>query len=48
VIDALVNIDLETTPLGLPVAFDESNQAEGTFSLFQIQDGEFVLVSASG
>jgi branched-chain amino acid transport system substrate-binding protein len=48
VIDALANIDLETTPLGLPVAFDESNQAEGTFSLFQIQDGEFVLVTASG
>jgi hypothetical protein len=41
-------MNLETTPLGVPVSFDENNQAEGSFSLFQIQDGEFVLVTASG
>jgi branched-chain amino acid transport system substrate-binding protein len=48
VIDALANMDLETTPLGLPIAFGEGNQAEGSFSLFQIQDGEFILLTASG
>jgi branched-chain amino acid transport system substrate-binding protein len=48
VVDALANMDLEATPLGLPVSFDETNQAEGSFSLFQIQDGEFVLITNSG
>ena len=48
VVDALANMNLETTPLGVPVSFGEGNQAEGSFSLFQIQDGEFVLVTASG
>ena len=48
VVDALTNMDLETTPLGLPVVFGEGNQAEGSFSLFQIQDGAFVLLTASG
>ncbi|MCB8945778.1 MAG: branched-chain amino acid ABC transporter substrate-binding protein [Ardenticatenaceae bacterium] len=45
VVDALANMNLETTPLGLPIAFGEGNQAEGGFSLFQIQDGQFVLLS---
>jgi branched-chain amino acid transport system substrate-binding protein len=45
VVDALTNIDLDTTPLGLPIRFGEGNQAEGSFSLFQIQDGQFVLLN---
>ena len=45
VVDALASINLETTPLGLPISFGEGNQAEGGFSLFQIQDGKFVLLS---
>ncbi len=46
VVDALANINLETTPLGLPVSFGDGNQINGgTFSLFQIQDGAFNLIS---
>ena len=46
IVDALGNMDLATTPLGLPVRFDEHNQNEfGAFSLFQIQDGAFTLLS---
>jgi branched-chain amino acid transport system substrate-binding protein len=45
VVDALTNMNLETTPLGLPVVFGEGNQAEGGFSLFIIQDGKFVLLN---
>ena len=48
VVDALTNMNLETTPLGLPVSFGDGNQAEGGFSLFQIQNGQFVLLTASG
>lgn len=44
VVDALTNINLETTPLGIPITFGEGNQAEGAFSLFQVQDGAFVLL----
>ena len=36
VVDALHNMNLETTPLGVPVSFDEHNQAENTqFSCFR-------------
>ena len=45
IVDALTNMNLDTTPLGLSVTFGEGNQAEGGFSLFQIQDGQFVLLS---
>jgi len=44
VVDALTNLDLENTVLGIPVSFGEGNQAAGTFSLFQVQDGSFVLL----
>ncbi|MCP4361399.1 MAG: ABC transporter substrate-binding protein, partial [Chloroflexi bacterium] len=45
IVDALTNINLETTPLGVPVAFGEGNQAEGSaFFLFQVQDGAFQLL----
>jgi branched-chain amino acid transport system substrate-binding protein len=45
VIEALGNLDLATTPLGIPVSFGEGNQAEGSrFFLFQVQDGAFELL----
>ena len=45
VIEALGNTDLPTTPLGIPVSFGKGNQAENsTFSIFQVQDGKFVLL----
>ncbi|MCB0011092.1 MAG: branched-chain amino acid ABC transporter substrate-binding protein [Anaerolineales bacterium] len=45
IVDALTNMDLETTPLGLAISFDENNQVNGgSFSLFQIVDGAFVLL----
>jgi branched-chain amino acid transport system substrate-binding protein len=44
VVDALTNLELDNTVLGIPVAFGEGNQAAGGFSLFQVQDGAFVLV----
>ncbi len=46
IVDALGNMDLATTPLGLPVRFNDNNQNEfGAFSLFQIKDGAFTLLS---
>ena len=46
VVEALSNLNLDTTPLGLPVSFGEGNQINGgTFSLFQIKDGGFALIS---
>ncbi|MDJ0756331.1 MAG: ABC transporter substrate-binding protein, partial [Ardenticatenaceae bacterium] len=46
IVDALTNIDLATTPLGLPVSFGDGNQINGgSFSLFQIQDGGFALLA---
>ena len=45
VVDALTNINLESSPLGLPVAFGEGNQIAGSrFFLFQVKDGKFTLV----
>lgn len=44
VVDALTNLNLESTVLGIPVSFGEGNQAAGGFSLFQVQDGAFVLL----
>lgn len=46
IVDALDNMDLATTPLGLSVRFNDNNQNEfGAFSLFQITDGAFALLS---
>lgn len=45
VVDALAATDLETTPLGIPIAFGDGNQVQGArFFIFQVQDGEFALV----
>ncbi len=44
VVDALGDMSLDTTPLSLSIAFDDNNQAQGSFSLFQIMDGEFQLL----
>ena len=45
VLEALGNTDLATTPLGIPISFGEGNQAQNsTFSLFQVQGGQFVLL----
>ncbi|MEX1020230.1 MAG: branched-chain amino acid ABC transporter substrate-binding protein [Litorilinea sp.] len=45
VVTALDETDLESTPLGLPIAFGEGNQVEGArFFIFQVENGEFVLV----
>ena len=44
VIEVLGNLELENTFLGIPIAFGEGNQATGGFSLFQVQDGAFVLL----
>ncbi|MEZ4677627.1 MAG: ABC transporter substrate-binding protein [Caldilineaceae bacterium] len=44
VVDALTNLNLESTVLGIPVSFGEGNQAAGSYSLFQVQDGTFVLL----
>ena len=44
VVDALTDLSLDTTVLGIPVSFGEGNQAAGGFSLFQVQDGTFVLL----
>jgi branched-chain amino acid transport system substrate-binding protein len=44
VVEALTNLNLEETVLGIPVAFGEGNQAAGSYSLFQVQDGAFVLL----
>ena len=45
VVDALTNLDMMTTPLGVPVSFGEGNQAAGsTFFLFEVRDGTFNLI----
>jgi branched-chain amino acid transport system substrate-binding protein len=45
VVDALTNIDLATTPMGVPVTFGVGNQNfDASFALFQIQDGAFVFI----
>lgn len=45
VVQTLTDIELETTPLGVPVSFGEGNQAENsTFFLFRVEGGAFVLV----
>jgi len=45
VVDALTTINLESSPLGIPVAFGANNQLEDSrFFLFQIQDGQFALL----
>ena len=43
VIEALHSMELATTPLSVSISFDDHNQAQGNFSLFQIEDGQFVL-----
>jgi branched-chain amino acid transport system substrate-binding protein len=48
VVDALANLELDTSPLGIPVAFGPGNQLRGSqFFLFQIQNGEFALLDGS-
>jgi hypothetical protein len=44
-VDALTNIDLADTPMGVAVNFGPGNQAEGGFLVFQIQDGAFVRLA---
>ncbi len=45
IVETLQNISLETTPLGVPVSFDENNQAQNSdFFIFQVQDGVFTLL----
>ena len=45
IVTALENMNLETTPLGVPVSFGEGNQTNNSdFFLFQVQGGEFVLL----
>lgn len=45
-VDTLTNINLETSPLDIPVSFGEGNQLAGSeFFLFQIQNGQFALLS---
>jgi branched-chain amino acid transport system substrate-binding protein len=42
---ALDSMELDTSPLGIPVAFGDGNQLEGSkFFLFQIRDGQFALL----
>jgi hypothetical protein len=36
--------NLETTFLAIPITFGEGNQADGSFSVFQVQDGAFTLL----
>ena len=40
--------EMNNTLLGIPVKFGEGNQSDGVFSLFQIQDGRFELLSGVG
>jgi len=44
VVETLTNIDLATTPMGLPIKFGPGNQAAGAFALFQVMDGQFVYI----
>jgi branched-chain amino acid transport system substrate-binding protein len=45
VVEEIGATDMETSLLGIPVSFGEGNQLEGgKFFIFQVQDGEFVLV----
>jgi hypothetical protein len=45
IVDALVNTNLATTPMEVPVTFGAGNQNEdASFALFQIQDGAFVFI----
>ena len=41
-------IEMRNTMLGIPIKFDERNQSEGGFSLFQIQNGSFELLAGAG
>lgn len=46
VVDALKNLKLETSPLGVPVAFDANGQLTGAqFFLYQVKAGKFELVA---
>ncbi|MEM8857574.1 MAG: branched-chain amino acid ABC transporter substrate-binding protein [Chloroflexota bacterium] len=40
-------IELDDTLLGLPISFQQGNQAKGIFSIFQIQNSEFNLLSGA-
>lgn len=46
VITSLTSIKLDTSPLGVPVSFDENGQLTGAkFFLYQVKDGKFELVA---
>jgi branched-chain amino acid transport system substrate-binding protein len=44
VLAAVDATNLETTFLAIPITFGEGNQADGSFSVFQVQDGAFTLL----
>lgn len=44
VVTEVGNTDMSSSMLGIPVQFGEGNQADGGFSLFQVQDGAFSLI----
>ena len=45
VVTEMGNTDMESSMLGIPIQFGEGNQAGGGFSLFQVQDGAFNLIT---
>ncbi|MFT7586847.1 MAG: branched-chain amino acid transport system substrate-binding protein, partial [Cellvibrionaceae bacterium] len=47
VVTELGNTDMSSTMLGIPMQFGAGNQAGGGFSLFQIQEGSFHLLSGA-
>lgn len=45
VVEKLKSTDLQETPLGIPIQFDENNQAANSkFFIFQVKDNRFTLV----
>ncbi len=43
-VDALTNLELDTTPMSVSVSFGPGNQGEGAFFLYQVQEGTFNLI----
>jgi branched-chain amino acid transport system substrate-binding protein len=43
-IDALTNLELDTTPMNVSISFGPGNQGEGDFFLYQVQNGAFSLI----
>lgn len=48
IISRLNFTQLDNTLLGIPISFQQGNQSKGVFSLFQIQEGEFNLLTGVG